>query len=350
VIGYYVHHQGSGHLHRAWSIQQRTAAPVTGLSTLPRPEGWRGDWVELVDDAVPPTPDHTRSSAEVTAAGRLHFVPEQHPGLRARMAAVSAWIEAARPAALVVDVSIEVAMLARLHGVRIITVAQPGQRGDAGHRLGYGISDRIIAPWPAAAPDLWQVAPDHAPVEYVGAISRYAPQLSVGQPIGARVVALNGTGGGSVAAATRAARAATPDWDWVVLDRASGTWVDDPWPLLRSATVIVSHAGQNAVAEIAAARRPAVIIPQSRPFDEQRRLAAGLDAMPGLPVTVLPEWPGAAEWLSLLIRTAARDGARWAQWNDGLGATRAAALLDRYDGTGTGPDDVVLGDAVSSPV
>jgi hypothetical protein len=72
------------------------------------------------------------------------------------------------------------------------------------------------------------------------------------------VVVVNGTGGrGSSAADVAAARLATPGWEWVHLDRAHGTWVDDPWPLLCSASVVVSHAGQNLIAEIAAARRPA---------------------------------------------------------------------------------------------
>lgn len=39
MIGYYVHHHGSGHLHRARSLAAVLGRPVTGLSTLPRPAG-----------------------------------------------------------------------------------------------------------------------------------------------------------------------------------------------------------------------------------------------------------------------------------------------------------------------
>ena len=39
VIGYYVHHVGAGHLHRARAVAQRTSSTVTGLSSLPRPGG-----------------------------------------------------------------------------------------------------------------------------------------------------------------------------------------------------------------------------------------------------------------------------------------------------------------------
>ena len=146
-----------------------------------------------------------------------------------------------------------------------------------------------------------------------------------------RVVVLNGTGGTSLGPSVRNARAASREWDWVILDRIAGTWVDDPWPLLCSAEVIISHCGQNAVAEIAAARRPAILIPQDRPFGEQRALGAGLRAMPGIPAIVLDAWAESDRWSDLLSRAADLDGARWSVWNDGDGAARAADFLEDVD-------------------
>ena len=55
-------------------------------------------------------------------------------------------------------------------------------------------------------------------------------------------------------------------------------WVDDVWSRLCKADVVVSHAGQNAVAEIAAARRPAVLVAERRPHDEQIHTARALAA------------------------------------------------------------------------
>ncbi|MDF2492882.1 MAG: hypothetical protein K0Q58_1460, partial [Microbacterium sp.] len=83
MIGYYVHHHGRGHLHRATAIAAALGIPVTGLSSLPRPAEWTGDWIELpldLDDRGPDAPD-------VTAGGRLHWVPLGVDGLRERMAA-----------------------------------------------------------------------------------------------------------------------------------------------------------------------------------------------------------------------------------------------------------------------
>jgi hypothetical protein len=142
MIGYYVHHQGSGHGHRAVSVNRLAGVELTGLSTAPRPAGWTGPWGDLPDDAgIGPEVD-------VTAHGRLHYVPLGSRGLSRRMAMIAAWIEAARPEALVVDVSVEVALLARLHGLPVVVVAQPGHREDAAHRLGYDVASSIVAPWP----------------------------------------------------------------------------------------------------------------------------------------------------------------------------------------------------------
>ncbi len=353
MIGYYVHHQGSGHLHRAASVHRHTdraGLALTGLSTASRPADWTGDWLRLPDDAgVGPERD-------VTAHDRLHYVPLGSRGLSARMAMISRWLDATRPSALVVDVSVEVALLARLHGVPVVLVAQPGRRRDAAHRLGYDIATRIVAPWPEHVGDLWGASgTDLTRTSFVGAISRYAPVAPAAEERGAeeadatrrvtrRVVVVNGTGGGGVSPTEVAeARRATPDWEWIQLDRRHGTWVDDPWPLLRSAGVVVSHAGQNLVAEIAAARRPALLLPQDRPFDEQREMAAALQRA-GLPVRVRESWPSPAEWPGLLAGLAGLDGAGWSTWNDGGGAARMAAVLAELGSTPSGADALVPAD------
>ena len=324
MIGYYVHHQGSGHLHRAVSINQAFAEAMTGLSTHRRPADWVGDWMELPDDDA-----GSRRSPDPSAHGRLHYAPYHNAGLRQRMAAVAAWIARARPDCLVVDVSVEVSLLARLHGVPVVVMAQPGDRRDAAHRLAYDVADTIIAPWPEGAGDLWGATPeDLEKTQFVGAIARFSPTLKPAPRVSRRVVVLNGTGGAGVRpAAIDQAREATPGWEWVHLDRAYGTWVDDPWPILCSASVVVSHAGQNAIAEIAAARRPALLLPQHRPFDEQHTMAAKLGSLGWPPAIIRADWPAAADWPQLLDRLLDLDGRLWSRWNDGRGATRAATVL-----------------------
>src|SRR5690606_17408057 len=141
--------------------------PVTGLSTLERPADWPGDWLQLDDDAMADAPALS-AHLDVAAHGLLHWVPLGHAGLRSRMAAVSDWIARARPGLLVSDVSVEVALLGRLHGVSVVTVALPGVRDDPAHALGYGVSSAFIAAWPARTTGML-LGPDAGTLERVRA-------------------------------------------------------------------------------------------------------------------------------------------------------------------------------------
>lgn len=330
MIGYYIHHQGRGHLNRALAIAAELDQPVTGLSSQARPADWTGDWVELPrdDDAVDPR--------DVDAQGRLHWVPLNDAGLRDRMARISRWIADAGPQLIIVDVSVEVALLARLLGVPVISVALPGVRGDEAHRLGYDVSTAIIAAWPHEAEGMLSglsVAARRR-LHCVGAISRFASRsderrASTTPDSPRRLLLLGGAGGSSLDAETIArARAATPDWQWTVLGSHGGRWVEDPWPEICSADVVVTHAGQNALADVAAARRPAIVIPEERPHQEQITTAsvlAGSSRWPALVRWAFPE----TGWPALLDEALSLDGGLWESWNDGLGARVAAAVIQR---------------------
>jgi len=324
VIGYYVHHQGRGHLHRAEALAAAVDDEVTGLSSFDEPAGWRGPWVQLPRDDTDPGP------CDVTAGGQLHWVPRHDAGLRARSAAISAWIEEARPRVVVVDVSVEVAVLARLHGVPVVTVVLPGRRTDEPHLLGFRASSGLVlfAPGPASAHLPGLPADVASRVETVGAVSKYPPaDPGAADPGSPHAVVLNGQGGDPLTSLDAdALRELAPGWRWTVLG-GGAAWVDDPSPVLRSADVVVTNAGQGAIADVAAHRRPAVVIPAERPFDEQATTAAVLDRS-DLPALVLPSFPTAG-WPAILGRAAALDGTRWRHWYDGHAAERFAEVVDR---------------------
>lgn len=335
MIGYYVHHQGRGHLHRAVCVARHARVPVVGLSSLPRPADWTGEWIHLppdTDTAAGAPADGAADPRDPTAGGTLHWVPRHHAGLRERMGAITSWINRARPRLFVSDVSVEVALLARLTGTPVVVSAMRGDRFDRAHRLGYDIADALLAPWPATAPEPdW---PRHwrDKTVHTGAFSRYddRPRIRTKDATSAEreVVVLLGAGGTDIdAAALREAAASTPGWTWTFLGGPDGRWVDDPWPLLCRADAVLTHAGQNAIAECAAARTPALVIPQDRPHGEQRATARALRAA-GL-ATVRTSWPAPREWQDLLDDTARRPGDRWAAWAPGDGASRAARLLER---------------------
>ncbi|MFK0247182.1 glycosyltransferase [Amycolatopsis azurea] len=336
MIAFYVHHHGSGHLHRALAIAGELGEKSVGMSTLPAPPGWPGRWLVLPDDAG----DVDQRRDDVTAGSTLHWVPRHHDGLRERMARISSELRDREIRLLVSDVSVEVSLLARLHGVPVAVVAQPGERTDRAHRTAYDLAEVIIAPWPRRpAPD-WPEA-WLAKTVHVGALSRFDRRPRKQAVDGPTVLVLWGAGGLAVSPAQlRAAAAATPDWQWSVAGPGEPTelqapnlrhhgWMADPWPVLGEAGVVITHAGQNALAEIAAAGRPAVVIPQPRPFHEQRATAAALiRARLGV---VVPSWPEPHRWPSLLTRARTRGG-DWTPWSSGDGAIQAAVALREVAG------------------
>jgi UDP-N-acetylglucosamine--N-acetylmuramyl-(pentapeptide) pyrophosphoryl-undecaprenol N-acetylglucosamine transferase len=323
VIGWYVHHHGSGHLTRARVIAARLAAgghEVVGLSSRARPvDAPFTDWLTL------PRDDEGAEPADVTAGGTLHWAPRRDGGVARRLAALTRWIAEQQPAALVVDVSVEVAVAARLASVPTVVVAMPGDRDDPAHQLGYRSADAILAFWPRAAYDPPWLRPHAERVAYLGAVSRYDGRARTGPPEPRTVTVLGGLGEAAGAGRERelaAAMGSTEGWRWRRLDATH--WADDPWDALCRSAVVVSHAGQNAVAEVAAAGRPAIVVAQRRPHDEQVRTAQALAAA-GI-VTARTGWPEPDEWPGLL-QAAAGTEPSWERWSTGDAAGRAAQVV-----------------------
>ena len=329
MIGWYAHHQGQGHVSRLTAVCAHLQTAVVGLSSLPKPIGWQGDWVRLARDHDPvPTP-----LEDVTAHGVLHWAPRRHAGLSARMATLAGWIARERPAALVVDVSVEVALLARLCGTPVVVVALPGERTDRTHLAAYDLADALLAPWPLEShatdwPESWR-----AKTWAVGALSRFdgrpRPPAAANRR-DRRVLLLWGAGGRDVDdASVEAARRSTPGWEWT--ERSPEHPSPDLWAELCAADVVVTHAGQNAVADVAAARAPAVVIAQRRPFGEQAATAMALSRL-GI-ADGHTSWPAADHWPDVLESAHRRGGRSWSRWSSGHGARDAAAHLDAMAGS-----------------
>ena len=244
--------------------------PVVALSSLPAPAAHPfADWVTLAPDPALPDPD------DPTAGGALHWAPLDSPRYRARMRTLADWVATAAPRLVHVDVSVEVAALVRLLGTPVTVSAMPGARDDPAHALAYSMASLIIAAWPADVPIAHALREHAHKLRHVGAVSRFDGRPRVAPHTG-RVLVLLGAGG-TTAAGDLDAVLQRAGWDARVLGGGSG-WSDDPWTELCAAEVVVTNAGQNAVAEVAAAARPAVVVPESRPFGEQHATAALLAA------------------------------------------------------------------------
>ena len=301
MIGIYAHHAGSGHLHRARAIRAELTEDAQILSSAPG-----ADIVLPLDHSAGP-------STDATAGDTLHWAPVHETGLTERMAMISDWIRTHRPSVFYVDVSVEVALLARLHGVPVATLAMPGVRDDAPHQLAYAQAAAIIAAWPDWVPAPAHLAAHRDRLHRVGGITRLRPEPGVER--GEELVMLRGAGG--------------DDWDardWPEATVLGGdNRVDDPMPYLQRARAVIAAAGQNSVADLAAAGAPAIVLPQDRPFGEQHATARLLDEA-GIAVT--PAHPPRPEQWEDFIAEAVDRAAGWPRWQTDGAAARAARVIE----------------------
>lgn len=328
-IGYYVHHHGAGHLARARAIADAAAGRVVLIGTSVGSPG-----IDLADDR----PASGAFDGVDTSACRpeaLHYAPLDHAGIRSRTATIVRWIEAQRPALMVVDVSVEVAMLARLASVPVVYVRLNGDRNDAAHLDAFRGAVGLLAPF-------------HADLEasttlpWVREKTRYLPGITATRRSGSddtrrTVLVVIGRGGeaGDGEALARAA-CACPEWRWRVIGpcapvrRAPANlailgWVQDPDQEIAGATIVVGASGDGLVGSVLAADRPFICTPQDRPFDEQRATARRLDEVGA--ALVLPTWPEPEQWPGLLDKALALRPQARRRLHHANGARAAAAWI-----------------------
>ncbi len=331
-IGWYIHHHGGGHLARMLSIAEHLDAEISCFSSLPQPDRLPAhcSWTLLDRDDDTREGTFSPADSDPTVDGLLHWAPLGHAGHLSRLSVITAALAQAPVDVFVVDVSVEVSLLVRLLGIRTVVIAQPGQRDDAAHQLGYRTATTIVAPWPRAL-----LQPAHLDrvadkTVYTGGISRYEHRMRPSAALaGAErrdVILLGGRGGSNASSVAVDEAAAASGYRWRILGATpDAAWSSDPWEDLLSARVVVAWAGQNSIADLAAANAAAVIIPQDRPFDEQLDTARAVDRA-GLAV-VATRWPATDAWPQLLARA---DGLRpdWSQWQVAGAAARAAAAIE----------------------
>ncbi|RKR74817.1 glycosyltransferase [Frondihabitans australicus] len=329
TVGWYVHNHGRGHVTRFLAIRRQLDADVVVFSSLDEPHDLpdRTRWIRLDRDDLAETDSTGRvrepADAAPTAAGLLHWAPLGHRGHRSRLGRIAVETLRLHLAAFVVDVSVEVTLFVRLLGIPVVLVAQPGRRDDDAHRLAYRAATRILAPWPAGLVDEPRFEPG-VDVVYTGGISRFSDRATDVAAERSGVLVLLGAGGHAVSDADLDAFSDVLPEEATTILAAGRGWSDDPWPLLASAEIVVSWAGQNSVADIAAAGARAVVIPQQRPFDEQVVTATVLERH-DLAV-VEPAWPDAWSWPSVLDRARLREP-RWSLWQTSGAPCRAAATI-----------------------
>jgi hypothetical protein len=334
-IGYYVHHHGDGHRQRALAIARAAGAGVTLIGTgLSRRTGDVPS-VDLPDDRIPGAGFDGSDHGERPSS--LHYAPIDHEGVRRRVARMAGWIAEARPALIVVDVSVEVAMLARLASVPTVYVRLNGHRFDRPHFDAYRGAGGLLAPF---HPDL----DDDRTPDAIRRKTFYAPGIVDAPVIAGHVeedVVLVVVGRGGMPAdgeVWAGAAAAHPKLRWRVIGPCSAPgsipgnlelrgWVDDAQRMIASAGVVIGGAGDGLVGSVIAHRKPFVCVPEPRPFEEQLSKARRLSAL-GAAVVCL-ELPAAGLWGELITRARGLDPEAIGRLGCSNGADTAARWLRR---------------------
>jgi UDP-N-acetylglucosamine--N-acetylmuramyl-(pentapeptide) pyrophosphoryl-undecaprenol N-acetylglucosamine transferase len=274
-----------------------------------------------------------------------------------------AWLEQEDPDLLLVDGPSDVTLFARLAGVPVVALRRHGRRSPAQQQLIDRMAVGLLAPYPREL-----AAADEGPssrVVHAGLLSRFAGrtadresarrELGVGPDTRLVTVVCGQDGLGVPCAELRAAADAAPGWRWHLLGRCGAPqpeapshlhrfgWVNDPWPHLAAADVVVAGGSPSTVAEVADAGVPLLVVPRPTPDDEERRFA---DALGSIGAAVpLGTWPPGSRWTSILEAAAGMDPTPLTSLRDDRSAPRAAEWLDTW--AAMPPTDVTHGPPVS---
>ncbi|SEJ26754.1 Predicted glycosyl transferase [Dyadobacter koreensis] len=287
-FAFYIHHHGSGHFMRALAIaSQLKDARVTFLgSDLKRfadiiPEDF--ECIHLPGDVA--GPEDTFSS--LLRLGFLHYVPINIEKVARRTAVISASLLKLFPVILVVDVSVEVTILATLGGTPTVVMRQNGDRDDDPHLRAYECAQLLIAPSPERLIDSscheWVTKKTF----FSGGFSKYSGHAKFSKEKDYREIGvIVGTGGTSLDGRIISALAAQcPDRTISVIGKIADSelisapnvllhgQIQNPASVIYQCGVVVGNAGHNTVMEMADLEKKFICIPEDRPFQEQLRKA-----------------------------------------------------------------------------
>ena len=352
-IAFFVHHQGRGHANRTMALVEAFSRerPVSVLTAGPHLfDGFSRD-IELI--ALPnmigagvPT---KRLYAEPTPS-TLHCVPLGLREMRGTMRAIIDHLDERDVGLFVVDVSSEIALLARIASVPAVQIRMHGDRSDVGHIGSYEASVGMLAPFDESLEQADYPAYLRAKTFYSGGLCTTRDEvlerevarakLGLGMNHEIVVVLTGGGGAGTPYAPLTVGARALPDAEWLVLgptlkeghetnfaNLKERGWVPNVTDYLAAADIVIASAGDNTITEIARVGRPLVVMPEWRYFGEQARKAEAL-ALLGAAVHA-PRWPGDIPGWQVLMSEARRlDQARLTPLYDPDAAKKAARWME----------------------
>lgn len=292
-LGYYVHHDGSGHMARSLSIISHISTPVVLFSTLKptEPLPRHVTYIYLPDDAVK---DYIQP-----AESPFLYTPYS-PIILERYNILLAAIQKYKIEAMFVDVSPEIVLFSKLLGLRVGTTLMHGRRNDKAHSLAYDAADLLLS-HNAKQFDTPINYHTQTPITYTGGISRLSKRSSHLNPSVQNILVVTSRATSSLKAdkiIKTAERFRRLTWNVVgAIDAPHHTppnitfhgVVDNVISFYDKADIVIGSGGNNTIMEIASQRKPFICIPDTKPYAEQSEAAQALVRLNA--AIVETEWP-----------------------------------------------------------
>jgi UDP-N-acetylglucosamine--N-acetylmuramyl-(pentapeptide) pyrophosphoryl-undecaprenol N-acetylglucosamine transferase len=340
-IAFYLNLQGMGHCRRFEAI-----APYFPLDCELAVVGMNGPPPVVCDRPVEKVsvpgfaPPSTRAFMQKQTLHDYHNLLVNYSGNAAFTLAMVSFLSRWQPDLLVVDVGLEAAILGRMCGIPTIYSRQHGNRWDRGHALAYEWAYSLWAPFAEEMEQTNCPAWISKKTFYSGGFCRFIGKEKAAEPPPGytkkpNILVMTGFGGTDITLEKIVtAAAAMPDWQWHVLGEFSLSitenlrcygMLEDVWPYLCYANLVIANAGHNSTMEIMAAGVPSICIPAQRPFAEQQCKAERLSAL-GLSV-VSPGWPNPNDWPRLWEVAKGQDRSGWGRSQSVSAPQQAANYL-----------------------
>lgn len=286
-IGYYIHHHGDGHRQRAIAIAKHYPDVFTliGTNLTGRNEGI--DYIDLPKDDV----DNININSHLTST---HYTPYGIRNITHRMRQIVDWIDDKNPKLIISDVSVEIAMLARICSIPTVYMRLIGNRLDPPHLDAFRAAEAVICPFhknfEADAMPKWLL---HK--------SFYFPNMVAHKNIdhttnnkNNNIAVIIGAGDHEIIIENLIDIATQlPNYEINVIgnlpvNNKSITippnlhligWVKNPSSYLKCANIVIGTAGDGVLADIINLNKPYICLPQNRPHLEQITKARSLEKL-----------------------------------------------------------------------
>lgn len=341
TIAFYVHHHGSGHLMRTMQIVNalkgyQVILMGSGLNKIKQlpPHVWL---VHLPLDIPEENEKVIESSLPPTG---LHYAPLGIQGSRDRVAIMTDVFRSHYPLILVVDVSVEVALLARLAGIPTIIIRQHGKRNDLAHELAYNSAELLIAPF---AKSMYIGEEDHffKKTFFAGGFSKFDQTKNDQETDPKMICILVGKGGTSInPELLQHIAKSCPSYHFNVMGLTNREThdlknlqfhgeVNDPAPLIGRAMLVIGNTGHNTVMEMASLNKRFIGIPEARPFEEQLEKAKSIEGRSGI-LIIHPQQLYHTNWADVFEKISTEEP----DWKDVIHATALSNVANAIINTG----------------